>query len=383
MEYPPSTVGTATYAYNLVTQMTARDVGSLVLAPQYVDLDYRSFDADQPYDIVRMPWTDRRYGLLRYIAATRRLKEAIRAFQPDCIWTTNGTATRIVGLLSGLDELKTPVISCLCGSDIVTRLPGKGLTRRLGSIPQRRCYNHSAAINAVCDYLRDIAVEKAVDPERIFVSPSGIDVKSVAEFRFSRERALKDNPYLSGKRVVLTVARLTKQKRVDHTLRAIAEVTPNIPDLCYVVVGDGPEMSRLKNLIEDLGIAAHVVLKGRLDSKSHELSDLYSWAQLFVMTSVREGLANVFLEAGAFGLPCIGSNDGGTPEVILDGETGFLVSPDDVHGIAGRLQQLLLDPALCKKMGQRARERTNREFSLEFTGQTKFEILESVVGAKP
>ena len=383
MEYPPSTVGTATYAHNLVIQMIARGVDVLVLAPQYSELDCPAFDKHRSYDIVRMPWTDRRCGPLRYIVARKWLRRVTDEFAPDCIWTTNGTATRVMGLMRGLKSSRASVISCLCGSDIVTRLPGRGLIRRLESIPQRRCYAHSAAINAVCDYLKSVAVEKAVDGEKIFVSPSGIDLSQFEKFRFSYERALGVNPFIKGRRVILTVARLTEQKRVDYCIRAVAQVLSRVPDLCYVVVGDGPELPRLKSMVDALGLTDRVFMKGRLNPMSQELYDLYSCAQLFLLTSVREGLANVFLEAGAFGLASIGSNDGGTPEVVVDGETGLLVDPNDVQDIAAKLQRLLLNPGLCGEMGRRARERTHLKYSMEAAGQRKFEILESVVKKAP
>ena len=111
---------------------------------------------------------------------------------------------------------------------------------------------------------------------------------------------------------------------------------------------------------------------------SEELYDLYSSARIFLMPSVREGMANVFMEAGAFELPSIGADHSSTPEIIVDGETGVLAVPDDVGDTAARLLDLLADPERCRRMGTRARKRIEERFSAEAVAERSYRVLQAV-----
>jgi glycosyltransferase involved in cell wall biosynthesis len=96
-----------------------------------------------------------------------------------------------------------------------------------------------------------------------------------------------------------------------------------------------------------------------------ELVELYKSCDIFLMPSRQEGFGIVFLEAMAFKKPVIGGNHGGTPEVILDNETGFLVEHGDVDGLADRIAILLRDPELCKRMGEAGRRRVEENYTFE------------------
>jgi len=360
LEFPPSAAGTAIYARALAGALVARGLDIHVLTQADREGRWRSLDPELPFPVMRLPHTDnvpRRYG-----RALRGLRRALAQVQPDCLWTTNGMATRTVGLLPELGHLGRPLISCARGTDIRTRLPGRTLSRRLESLPQRRCYRHSAGIAAACLDLKRTAVAKGLDGSRIFVSHSAFDLARIPE----PSRPVRA---VGAEGLVLTVARLTAQKRVDVALRAVAGALRQGAAARYVIVGDGPEMGRLRQLAGELGVTDRVEFRGRLEPMSPELFELYARADLFLLTSVGEGLANVYIEAGAFGSPCVAADSGGTPEIIGHDVTGLLAPPEDVEATAAHLVALLAAPERAARMGRAARQWIAEEFGLETMGQ--------------
>jgi len=379
MAFPPSAVGTGIYAQRLARGLAEKGIELLVLAPGFGG-ESGAFDGDQPYRTVRMPVTG--FVPYRYLLARKWLQRTLRAFRPDVLWTTNGMATRVVGLLGNLPNLETAVISCVRGSDIVTRLPGWGLGKRLESIPQRRCYEHSAAISAASEYMKKVAVAKGVNGEKIFIGPPAFDFGLLENYCFDPERLWKRFPFVRERVVVLTVGKLSEQKRVELAVRAVARAVEKFPELCHVVVGDGPRRDELRELIGELGLEENVYMVGRVSPMSAELFDLFRWARVFLLPSVREGMGNVFLEAGAFGLPSVGVNDGGVPEVVRDGETGLLATPGDVADIGDKVAQLVEDAELARQMGWRARQWIEERFSVEVMVERSLRALDEVMASR-
>jgi phosphatidylinositol alpha-1,6-mannosyltransferase len=365
-EFPPSAAGTAIYARSLALGLSAQgvDVHVLTMAPDATSPE----DADQPFRVTRLPPTGnvaRRYA--RCLGALRR---DLQRLQPDCLWTTNGMGTRVAGLLS---QVSCPLITCARGSDIRTRLPGRGPWRRLESLPLRRAYRRSAAVAAACQDLHRLAVDRGIDGARIFVSHSAFDFARLETLRASRPCCSREA------RALLTVARLTRQKRVDVLLQAVAIAVERLPELRYTIVGDGPERGRLERRARDLGIAARVRFAGQLPPFSSELCAEYERAAVFGLASVGEGLANVFIEAGAFGLPSLGVDSGGTPEVVRHGDTGWLVPADDPQAAADRLVDMMSDDEALERMGSSARDWILEEFGLDTLGRRSAAVVRSVI----
>ena len=163
---------------------------------------------------------------------------------------------------------------------------------------------------------------------------------------------------------LLTVTRLDAAegyKGVDTVIQALPQLSLAVPDVQYVVVGDGDDRQRLESLACKHGVADCVHFLGRLP-ESPQLIACYGACDVFVMPSRGEGFGLVFLEAMAFGKPVVGGAHGGTPDVIEDGVTGFLVRFGDIERLARILIKLLQDPALRQEMGQRARARVQERF---------------------
>lgn len=369
-EFPPSPAGTAVYARCLALALHNQgvDIAVLTQAPAQDPVD----DVDVPVPVSRIPYT--RNVARRYARSLGALRAAVDQFKPHCLWTTNGMGTRVAALLS---RLPCPLISCARGSDIRTRLPPRGPWRRLEGLVQRRAYRRSVGVAAACGDLLTYAVAQGVDEQRLFVSHSAFDFARLDGMSASLD-GIEREPS-----TVLTVARLTRQKRVDVVLRAVALARKEIPELRLVIVGDGPERLRLEGLARELQIDDCVRFAGVLQPFSVDLCAEYRRATAFAMTSVGEGLANVFIEAGAFSLPSIGSASGGTPEIVKDGATGWLVRPDDPTDTAARIVTLLKSPETGAQMGAAARAWVEEEFGLQTLGRRSRAVIRAVIDGSP
>jgi len=155
--------------------------------------------------------------------------------------------------------------------------------------------------------------------------------------------------------IVLSVARLDAQKGHTYLLAAIRHV----PNAIFVLAGDGPERACLEAQADRLGIGDRVIFLGH----RNDVADLLASCDLFVLPSLYEGLPLSLLEAMAAGKPVVATSVGGTPEAVLDGETGFLVPPRDPAPLVGAIHRLLADACLRRKMGLAGRLRVQRNFS--------------------
>jgi len=207
--------------------------------------------------------------------------------------------------------------------------------------------------------------------------PWGLDPELYAAAQ-SQETVRPANGFPSG-RVVLAVARLSMEERykgVDTLIRAVARLQPRLPDLHLVTVGDGDQRSELEDLARALEVTHRVHFLGPLSGEV--LFDCYRRCDAFALPSAGEGFGLVFLEAMAFGKPVIGGAEGGTPDVIADGDTGFLVPAGDVARLAAVLESLFTQDELRRQMGQRARERVEEQFLFEHFRARLWRVLEGL-----
>jgi glycosyltransferase involved in cell wall biosynthesis len=216
---------------------------------------------------------------------------------------------------------------------------------------------------AVSDYTRrELCRHNGVSPSRVVVLPCALDPFWAASFT-----ALADHPLAAPdpeRPLLITVARLSgaeRHKGIDQIIKALPEVARVFPGVRYAIIGSGDDRPRLEALARDVGVEARVEFRGRVSSE--DLARAYSECSLFAMPSSQEGFGIVFLEAGLFHRASIGGAHGGTPEVIVDGETGRLVDHDDVPGLARTITELLADPERLRAMGSNARRRVEERFT--------------------
>ena len=196
------------------------------------------------------------------------------------------------------------------------------------------------------------AREFRIPPDRLSTIVNGVDLN---HFR----PVTRDHD--AGPPVIGCTARLHRKN--DHTtlLRAFARLSVRWPEARLLLVGRGPEELRLRTLADALGVSSRIHFLGEQPDVAPYLAQL----DLYVQASVAEGMPNSVLEAMAAGLPVVATAVGGTPEVVLDGQTGLLVPPGDPSALGDALLALLGDRPLAGRFGRAGRARVEAHFGEE------------------
>ncbi len=183
---------------------------------------------------------------------------------------------------------------------------------------------------------------------RMRVVPEGIDVSAWSSVA-GQGAALRSR---SGRQpTILSVARQYRRKNTESLLRALVQLRVSRPDVVLRVVGEGPELARLRALATQLRLGDAVHFIGSLEG-IEALQREYAGADVFCLPSLQEGFGIVWLEAMAAGLPIVAARAGATPEVAPHEEVSLLVAPDDDAALAVALERLLADDGLRRKLGE-------------------------------
>lgn len=181
---------------------------------------------------------------------------------------------------------------------------------------------------------------------------SGIDLNRFNPSNLDSKYQKREWNIDSSDRVVGSITRLSEQKAPADFVRMANEILKNNPKVSFVLVGDGPLRGKIQNLIDRLKISKKVIMTGL----RHNIPELLAVMDVFVLSSLWEGLPRVFPQAMAMGLPIVATNVDGAPEAIKDDVNGFLVPPKDFTTLAQRTLQLIEDPRLARKMGEAGRK---------------------------
>jgi glycosyltransferase involved in cell wall biosynthesis len=179
----------------------------------------------------------------------------------------------------------------------------------------------------------------------------------------------------AGDPVVGILGALRPEKDHATLLRAARIVVDAMPRVRFLVIGDGNTRTELEALCSKLGISPNVHFAGnRID-----VPPLLSAIDVFTLTSTTEAFPIALLEAMACARPAVCTDVGGVPEIINQGESGYLVPPKDPQQLAGRLMSLLSDPQTARRMGRAGRRRVEAEFSLDRSVAAAEQAIEDVV----
>lgn len=198
------------------------------------------------------------------------------------------------------------------------------------------------------------------------IVPGGVDRDTIHPCAMDRLTARQRWDLPEDAPVALCVARLMEDKGVDVLLSALAQS----PEWFALIVGEGPQRDALLRFVSDMGIGARVRFTGYLPT----LNEAWCACDVAVVPSRREGLGLFALEAMAAGKPVIASSTGGLTEVVLPGETGWLVPPNDPLALASALREALALRGRWQDMGRRGREYVLQRFTWEHTTQRLLEV---------
>lgn len=266
-----------------------------------------------------------------------------------------------------------------CGGDDINVFQTRnyGWKVRLTRFLQRRWWKWSDHIISCSEFLRQILVRNYAVPgdkvQRVFNAYHGPDPDSL---RMTPQEARKELGLEPSRRYLLTICRLMVWKRVDVILEALARLPE---DVHLLIAGDGDMEQPWRELAQRLGVAHRAHFLGNVP---HRLIPQYiRAADVFVLNSEYEGLSHTLLEVQALGTPIVASAVCGNPEVVIEGETGLGVQPDDVAGLQRAIERYLQSPELRQRMVEGGLRRRG-EFDRTKTFSEVEAALERLVNAR-
>jgi len=215
-------------------------------------------------------------------------------------------------------------------------------------------------IICVSDAVREVVLERErPDEKRVVVIRNGVEplpekAEGAAETR--KELGIGEDNLVVG-----MVANFNRSvKGVSLFLDAVPEILRKVPSTRFLLLGRGKEEDALREKARELGISPYVIFAGF----RQDIHRFYDIMDVSALTSFSEGLSITLLESMRCGIPVVATRVGGNPEVVVEGETGYLVPPADMSFFASQTVKILLDRDLRKRMGENARRRAEQEFLL-------------------
>ena len=282
----------------------------------------------------------------------RELRRRLAAFGPHILHTImwpGNTYGRLAALGLGI-----PLV--VAAERNVVRRPAwqRGVERLLDVTTDRHLVNSQAIVD-------ELASRGGLARAKIQVIHNGIDLRRVPQFEADRTRARAALGFDPARRLVAQIGRLEPQKDYPTYLGAAARVAASVPDVDFLVVGEGRLRPSLEAEAARLGIAARV----RFTGVRHDVPALLGAVDVLALTSLYEGLPNVVIEAMATGAVAVATDVGGARELIVSGETGVVVPVGRADLIAREITTLLGDAAGTRRMACAARTRIEERFTTE------------------
>lgn len=320
----------------------------------------KSFDDNEPYAIYRQPFPFKRANRF-----TNEMRWAA--------WLTTGQGARFDVLHCGNIRpvgypvyashraRKKPYLIYVNGGDLL-REKKKAGESRLKRASARAILGEASGIVATSDWVAKLSGEVldlagVENPPPVAALGLGTDP---IQFNPSRDKgSLRRRWDVGDARILLTVARLVPHKGQDNVIRALAILKHQFRDLRYVLVGEGHDEQRLRDIARELNVEDRVGFVGPM--RDDELPEAYATSTLYVgMSRIdrevnAEGYGISFLEAAASGVPSVAGDSGGVRSAVRDGETGLVVPPENVDAIVSAIRTLLVEEDRRKMMGAAAR----------------------------
>ncbi len=218
------------------------------------------------------------------------------------------------------------------------------------------CLPRFDAVLCVSDDLRDHCVARGVPADRCSLIENGIDT---VEYSRPESSAKNRAANVRSRFVIGAVGRLSEEKGFDILIRSVHRLVQDGVNVELRIAGDGDAKSGLQRLITELGVSDRVQLVGHVA----DTRGFYDAIDVFALSSRREGLPNVVLEALAMEVPVVATRVNGVPRLIRDGATGILVEPDSVDALAGGLTRILDDQDLRGNMAAAGRREVESNYS--------------------
>ena len=310
------------------------------------------------------------YRIRSWVQSVSRLVSLLKREEVDVLHTHMYTASRfgrIAGLLAG-----TPVM-------IATDHGHDPWKRWQHIVWDRLLLRYTAARIGVARDVADLIVKREnPPPEKVIVVPNGVDPSrfEVSEADGKRVRAelgIAENEILVG-----AVGRLVEPKALHVMIEAVSKLAETTPNVRLALVGDGPLKDDLVRCASDLGVSERVLFAGvRMDVPA-----VLAALDVFAMSSNREGLPVVLLEAMAAGKPIVATKVGGIPEVVADHKEALLAAPNNPSELAAAMGELIADRGLREQLGRQARRKVVSQYSVAASVRRLEEVYQDLLGKR-
>lgn len=239
----------------------------------------------------------------------------------------------------------------------------------------RQCLRRYDGVICVSQDIRETCLRLGIPSTRCWLVPNAIDTEEWRR-REQSESAKIRSGLRPGRLLVGAVGRLEKEKDFARLIAAIGQLLVDDFDPELWIAGEGPRKSALQRLIDQTGLGDRVRLLGHRS----DLVDVYKAMDVFVVSSLREGLPNVLLEAMALEVPVLCTRVAGIPDLVRDGENGLLVDPGSTSSLAAGLKRLLRDADLRQRLGRAGRKTVESSHSFRARMATIKSIYDHLLG---
>ena len=369
LDFPPRLGGVATFYYNVCKNLPPDKI--IVLAPTQEGSE--EFDRQQKFTIIRKKllnqfpetWPTGFGGILKIISTIRwfsiikHLAQTVKNHQIELIQVGQILPLGTLALIYK-NRKKIPYIFYAHGLDIT--LPQKFMRKKT---LLKKIIAGAQGIIANSHWTEDKLIELGAEKNKITVVHPCPNLSPEQASEWKVEEIFQDHQ-LKDKKILLTVGRLVERKGHDMVIKALPQIIKAVPDVIYLIVGNGPHKKALEKLSNQLRLGDYVKFISVADQ--NDLAAFYQICDVFIMPARElengdvEGFGIVYLEANLFGKPVIGGRSGGVPEAIVDGQTGILVNPVDSEEIAQTAISLLTDSAYAAKLGTQGLGRVSEKF---------------------
>ena len=368
-DFPPVLGGISSYLFNVYRQFDLS--GMTLIAPKHARA--AAFDEEQNYAAARyagapgIPGMRTAWQVWQMYAAAEKLVKRDRELMLHCGHVNAAIAARKLKRWYGMRYL---------GWTHAVEIMDEWRRAKIGG-----ALGDADLVITNSEYTRAFVKSAGVEESKIVKVRPGADAE---HFRPGMDASgIRRRLGIEGRPTLLTVARMVKVNRYkghDVVLRALARVVKAVPDVAYVMVGEGDDVEYLAQLARERGVQDNVVFAGRL--KNEELPFIYNACDAFIMCSREdrtrrgvwaEGFGLALVEASACGKPVIAGRSGGVPDAVREGVTGLLVDPTDEVAVAAAIVKILRERELAETLGRNGRAWVEREMNWDRAGD-EFEL---------
>ncbi len=372
MDFPPNPGGIAVFLHHLADGLARQGHSVTVLTKEVSNEDGPALET--AYAMQRYTPS----AMLSSLALARRIWQQCRENKPNVIFLGHVVSTLGLGVILLGRLFNIPYVVLSHGSDL-----GHARVSRIDAWSVKAVLNNAALVMPNSEYTRQEITRQGYHPRHVANLTPGVDATL---FHPQYNAALVRNKYgINNKNIMLSVGRLVPIKNHLNVLRALPKVLEKMPDITYLIVGEGETLQEIKEEVQRLKLNSNVIVAGAIPNKSLPL--FYCANTLFIMPSRPmqercESFGIVFAEAGACGKPVIGGRSGGMNDAVIDGVTGLLVDPLDVAEIAGAIIRILTDHAYALQLGENGRKRAVEDLGWEHVVMKLEDYLINVVGSQ-